>query len=362
MQRAPRLLLWFPGAAALVLGMWAGLARMGVVGPTALAPSHGALMVMGFLGTLISLERAVALGARWAYLVPAVFGLGALGTLLGLPHAEGLFVVGALGLLGLFVRLLQLDRGLHMVVMSGGALALLGGACLYAARQPAHITTWWWAGFPVLTIVGERLELNRVRRLPALATNALLAMVGGLFVALVTMTPSADLGTWAVGLCLAVSAVWLLWFDVATRTVRSQGLTRFIAVCLLSGYAWLATAGLLAMSYGVQPAGPWYDAQIHAVFVGFVFSMIFGHAPVIMPAVLGLPLRYTRWAYLPLVLLHVGLVARVAGDLTMSADLRQAGGTLNVSAVLLFALVSVASMWAAQVTGAPLLPGEPREA
>lgn len=335
-----------PGAAALVLGLWAGLARVGAVGPVDHAASHGGLMVMGFLGTLISLERAVALGSRPAYLVPAAFGLGAVGTLLGLPQAAGLFLVAAMGLLVVFLRLLDLDFSLHMTVMSAGALALVGGAGLNYAGWPVHTAAWWWAGFLVLTIVGERIELNRVRRVPVDATGGLVAMIAVLFVGLVVAASVApDLGTRAAGMALAAIAAWLLRFDVATRTVRSAGLTRFIAFCLLTGYGWLAAGGVLAAVYGLQVAGPLYDAQLHTIFVGFVFSMIFGHAPVIMPAVLGLPLRYTPLAYGPLALLHLGLAIRIYGDLAMAPGPRQLGAVVNVAAIALFALVSVASMW-----------------
>src|SRR5215470_12457087 len=56
------------GAAGLAVGLWSGLVRLGLVlpGVPAIAEFHGALMICGFLGTLISLERAVAVGRWWA--------------------------------------------------------------------------------------------------------------------------------------------------------------------------------------------------------------------------------------------------------------------------------------------------------
>ena len=38
------------------------------------------------------------------------------------------------------------------------------------------------------------------------------------------------------------------------------------------------------------------------------------HAPIIFPAVLGRPLPYRPWFWLPLALLHGGLLIRVIGD------------------------------------------------
>ena len=63
--------------------------------------------------------------------------------------------------------------------------------------------------------------------------------------------------------------------------MRRTGLTRFIALNLLIGYVWLVVSGALALVAGQQAAGLIYDAMLHTLFLGFVFGMIFGHAPVI---------------------------------------------------------------------------------
>lgn len=55
--------------ALLLLGVWSPVTS------TRLSEWHGPLMVLGFVGTVICLERAVALGHRLAFLVPAVSGL-----------------------------------------------------------------------------------------------------------------------------------------------------------------------------------------------------------------------------------------------------------------------------------------------
>ena len=63
----------------LFAALWAGLMRLGWQLP-ALTPSlammHGPLMISGFLGTLITLERAVALKQKWMYTPPLLSGLG----------------------------------------------------------------------------------------------------------------------------------------------------------------------------------------------------------------------------------------------------------------------------------------------
>lgn len=78
-------------------------------------------------------------------------------------------------------------------------------------------------------------------------------------------------------------------------------------------------------------AGSIYDALLHTIFLGFVFSMIFGHAPVIVPAVLGTQVPYTALFYTHLTLLHLSLVMRVMGDLLLWMPLRRWGGLLPSS-------------------------------
>jgi hypothetical protein len=92
----------------------------------------------------------------------------------------------------------------------------------------------------------------------------------------------------------------------------------------------------LWLIYGGVPAGPVYDAILHSIFLGFVFAMIFGHAPLIFPSVLERPMAYLPAFYLPLISLHLSLILRVIGDLFDVIPLRQWGGLLNGVTLLLF--------------------------
>jgi hypothetical protein len=133
----------------------------------------------------------------------------------------------------------------------------------------------------------------------------------------------AGLALFSAGL-LAL-AVWLLRYDIARRNARQQGLVRFIALCLLSGYAWLVLAGLLGLAGGFLPGHPWRDATLHAVGLGFVFSMIFGHAPIIFPAVVRVKIPYHPFFYLPLLVLHASLALRIFGGLGDALSAAQRG-------------------------------------
>ena len=87
----------------------------------------------------------------------------------------------------------------------------------------------------------------------------------------------------------------------------------------------LAILGLLA----AQVAGPRYDAILHVVFVGFVILMIFSHAPIIFPSILGVPINFQPAFYVHLILLHASLALRVIVDYTNLHTIRMWGGLLN---------------------------------
>ena len=98
------------------------------------------------------------------------------------------------------------------------------------------------------------------------------------------------------------------------------------------------------MWFGGVPVGPQYDATLHAFFLGFVFAMIFAHAPIIFPAVLGARIAYRPLFYAHVALLQVTLVARVIGDVSGWGAGRQVGGLLNAVTLLLFLVNTVSAL------------------
>jgi len=179
--------------------------------------------------------------------------------------------------------------------------------------------------------------LNRLRRPPSIVRAAFIVSAAVL-VAGVAMVPIfGSTAVRATGVGLLATGVWLAAFDVARRTVRQEGLPRFIAVCLLTGYVWLAIGGLIATATGVATTGTAYDAVLHAVFVGFVVALIFGHAPIVFPALLGRKMVFTGWFYSHLALLHLSLAVRLTGDFIEELGLWRAwGGALNAATLALF--------------------------
>jgi hypothetical protein len=325
----------------LLAAIWAGLLRLGwdlPLGRASLAAVHGPLFVCGLLGTVIGLERAVALGRAWTFVGPLLTLAGGFALLAGLPAALAALLMagGSLGLLAVFAAVLRRQPARFIVTMAIGAGAWLGGNLLWLAGRPFGQVALWWAAFLILTIVGERLELGRLRQLPRRAMAAFTLAVGALLAAVVVAVALPDAGVRLAGASYIGLGLWLLAYDIARRTVRRPGIPRFSATCILSGSAWLVAGGAIALAAGAVYSGPLYDAMLHAVFVGFVFAMIFGHAPIIVPALLTLPYTFSPWSYAPLALLHASLAARIAGDLAGLAAVRRWGGMLNGVAIVLF--------------------------
>ncbi len=349
-QRLPLLLL---AMAALLGGVGGGLLRLGwafpLPGPVAGngAAFHGPLMVSAFFGTVIALERAVALAAGWTYLGPALAGAAGLSLLLGAPLVVGggLFVGAAAVLLLASLVVWQRQPALHNLTLALGAFAWLAGNGLWLLGQPVPSVVPAWVAFLALTIAGERLELSRFLP-PSPVARRVFALFMSLVLAGALLTPFCPpTGTLTAGLGLAALALWLFKQDIARRTVKQQGLTRFIAVCLLAGYVWLLLGGLLFFLGGeLTGSGPLYDAALHALLVGFVFSMVFGHAPIIFPAVARVQIPYHPVFYLPLAVLHGSLTLRLLGDGLDQHGLRALGGAGNGLALLLFVLTMLSAV------------------
>lgn len=334
--RLPLLMLGFVG---LAVGAGAGLARLGWTVPAVAASAaalHGPLMICGFFGVVIALERAVAVGRLWAYAAPLCAGLGGLAAVAGAgPIAPRLFVAGSLGFVAASIDVYRRQPALFTFTLVLGALCWLVGSAGWALGAPVHDVVAWWLAFLILTIAGERLELSRFLPPSPVAKRLFVAIVVAIGAGLAGRREPWGGIVFAAGL-LALS-LWLMKQDIARRTVRGKGLTRFIAVCLLSGYAWLAVGSVaILLAGGLVPGTRAYDAALHALALGFVFSMVFGHAPIIFPAVLRVKLPYHPTFYLPLALLHGSLLLRLAGDATGEFGWTRAGGLGNAVALAAF--------------------------
>ncbi len=318
----------------LIGGLGGGLQRLGslsIEGPLARQAllMHGALMMAGFFGSVIALERVAAL--RRGLWVPLTASLGGVLALSGawLP-AQIAWVVSATGLCGLYLWAGHTRAwSLPLAVEASGALALLGAA-LTLKWGELEAARWGWSLFLVLTIAGERRELMRFIALPAWASRAFLLGWASFATLplLLWLAPehAAKLG-WSL---LGLLGLWLLRFDLARLQWRAPGWAGHTAICLLVGYGWLmAAAGAGLANLGIA----W-----HLLWLGFVFAMVFGHAPLMLPPLAGLRPRHSPWALLALGIMGLSLALRTLASLRgWPAGLALAGAG-HALALLVFGL------------------------
>ncbi|MCL5054520.1 MAG: hypothetical protein M1169_01050 [Firmicutes bacterium] len=331
------------GIISLLGGVWAGFLRLSIPIPFPpwnpnLSLVHGPLMVSGFLGTVLGLERAVALRKPWAFLSPFLTGIGGIILLSGLNYPAGIIsiLIGSLFFVIINFFLIRIQPSFSAFVMGTGALSWAAGNILwFLGKSIPHILL-FWAGFLIFIIAGERLELSQMQKLPKMAIfifiTASILFLGGASVSEYVY----PLGNALAGIGMILFSIWLIQFDIARKTIRKPGLPRFAAVSLLSGYVWLGFSGLSFLAFSSHLSGFHYDIALHTLFLGFVFSMIFGHACIIFPAILGLPIQFQNQYYFYLILLALSLAVRMLGDLTGQVTIQQWGGIGNAAAILLF--------------------------
>ena len=304
---AGRLAFLLLAGIALLAGLDASLMRLGALAPvasTSLGTVHGLLMIYGFLGTAICLERAVALqsdGRRaWAYAAPLLTGVGAVSAVV---ISQNEAVAGIL----LWWRGLETPRAVP-----------------------------WWLAFLIVTIVGERVELARLAFASGSTERRITTESAALMVGLTVALYSPTVGYPLIGLSLGALMVDTAWHDVARGTVRMKGLPRLAAVCMLSGYAWALVPAVMWVVAPPAFDGYGYDASVHAITIGFVVSMLLAHAPVIIPAVARREVPYHVAMWVPFAFLQVSLALRLLAGAREAAYPWRLGGTLGVVGMLLF--------------------------
>ncbi len=337
------------GIMALLTGIWGGLLRIGWTFPsfeTNWIPIHGPLMVCGFLGTVIGMERAVAQKKLFFYLAPLLTGLGAILMIFEISqsYAAILFSAGSLILVINFAFVLKNFPSMHAAIMALGALVFFIGNIIWFSGFQIPNVVLWWAGFLILTIAGERLELSRLLQ-PTTAIKLFFHFTVIIFlIGIVFSTFIFSTGMYISGIGMILLAYWLLRYDLAKKSIKNQGLPKFIAIALITGYVWLGIGGIFTLFFGNMQAGPYYDAILHSVFLRFVFSMIFGHAPIIFPAILKVNMNFKNRFYVHLLLLHLSLIIRIVSDIIFWTDGRLLGSLLNGIALLSFFANTVSSI------------------
>lgn len=314
---------------SLFLGIWGGWVRIGfpfIVPTQAVIQQHGVLLVGSFLGTLISLERVVAAHQKWAWLAPISIAVSL--PLLLAGYTEFGYIAILIGSIIYFLLVLSISI---MFQQKGNFLMLIGaffqilaiGVLIIMKSYPMALGG--WILFLLFTIVGERLDLTRFLPLTSRSIKLLYIF---LFIVTISMVFYHNGLSQLVGIGIMEVAGWLFIYDIALININKKGSYKFLGTALLGAYFWLFIFGVLLF---MKLNGPMaYDAIVHVFFIGFVLNMILAHAPIILPSVLGYRAkRFSKFFYVWLILLHVSLIMRLYGDLSLNFEIRKLGGLLN---------------------------------
>jgi len=299
-----------------------------------IAAQHGALMVNGFLASLIFLERSVTFKSRWMLLLPFLHASGIVAFAFHLPMvAQIIFVTGSLGFLMMCIYFIYQFKQSYYLIFLIGALCLLKAniTLLQTQLYPAAVN--WWIGFLLFTIVAERLELSRFLALTAFKRNLLWVCLALILVAM--LLPFDSNGYLFLAGAIAMTSLWLLKYDMAKHAIKIKGQHRYSGLLLITGYVWLLVMSILLIFQKKMVLG--YDAVLHSFFIGFVFSMIFSHAVIILPAVTKLPVKlYRPVLYVWFILLQASLAVRIVADIIQDTACRKIAGMANGICILVF--------------------------
>ena len=229
--------------ASLIIGIFGGLFRMGWMLPLSKAAGdHGALMVGSFLGTLICLERVVTLKKIWLYSIPILSGLSLPVFYAGYETlAYGMLTVASVGLVYVYLLLINRFGEYYYYIMLIGAVGWLMGNIFLLKGTIYPVAVPWWILFILFTVVAERIELGKFLPQSKLKKNLLIASLALFLLGLFLNFHGS--GKYVSGAGLMAIAIWLFRYDIAGKSVKSQGMHRYTGSLLLLGYCWLAIVG-----------------------------------------------------------------------------------------------------------------------
>jgi hypothetical protein len=342
-----KFLLLFFAIINLLIGLLSGLGRLGwsVPFPETFA-HHGAIMVGGFLGTLISLEKVIPLKKPILFIGPLLSACSLPAFYLGHFKLAMIFLIAASIFFVLVYMLYLLNNyNVYLVLAVTGAVCWGIGNVLLLSEKFYPSAFPWWMGFLLFTIVSERLELSKFLPVSKRQKYFLIAFLI-LFITGVLL-PFHGIGIYLSGMALVFTGIWLMLFDVVKLTIKKEGLVRFTAIALLVGYIFLIITGVFLI--GMPDAILGYDIMVHTFFIGFVFAMIFAHGPIILPGVLGLIVKpYHPLFYLPLTALFLSLFMRITANVMLIPfSWRAISGWITAGSILIYFMLMITFTWLA---------------
>lgn len=333
MVRKERLPIIFFAMFCLLSGLWSGLTRIGWdLSILPITAHHGAIMVGGFLGTLITLEKIIPLKKKSLYLIPFLNASSVFFFLANQPEiAIYILVLSSAALSFVFLYFFHSQRSMVYFLMLLGALCWVTGNILLLTKSFYPLAFPWWVAFALFVISAERLELMKFLPVGRSSKKILVAML--LFFVIGVLFSFHGTGNLICGVSLAAVSLWLMRNDLVAINLKKVNLPQYIAIALLSGYISLLLTGIFFVVLSDQWST--YDVIVHSFFIGFVLSMIFAHGPIILPGVMGISVTpFHKTLYLWLTLLHTSWLIRIFSDVFMEMEVRRMSGLLTAIAIL----------------------------
>ncbi|MEM4280828.1 MAG: hypothetical protein QXT61_05300 [Candidatus Caldarchaeum sp.] len=295
------------------------------------AQYHGALMAVGFLAALIAAERAISLTNVLMAVASIYFSSGGLLLAVGFKLlTDVLWMGGALAFMIWTIWMWLKFRGnFSNLFFTFAAVLLLVGVVFFILGFPRVSYGLAWAGFFAAFIVGERMDMLKITK-----ASALSYVIAGLSL------PVAAAGSLFLSKNLMAAMFGLLLYsavrhDVALRFVMRPGFSRYLAIGLGTAYLWLAVSTVL---WSLAAS---LDIILHSIFLGFVGTMVFTHAPIILPAILKIKHIYSPSLYIPFTMLQASTAMRIFSAATLNVGLWSLSGLVTVLSVIVFILLGV---------------------
>lgn len=302
----------------LILGLFMGLSRFGLIN-FPLSFHHGVLMLNGFAGGVITVERLLSNRKDQWFLVGLILLISGLTLYIAGFEYGLLLVAGNIAILFVKETLILNENKIHnSVYQLVGLLSwFIGNLKFYQnGFYPAVVP--FWIVFILMLIVGTRLS--------KMGKEDVISMVLSLTIFFSFWLGFHGYGQSIYGVGLSLLSVRLGYLEVRNRSKHLLG--------LMIAYGWLLISGISSLfsDYILYS----YDLALHAFFLGFFFSMIFLNAPDALLKKLDLD-QLKTYPNFWVLFLSSGLIVRlIMGDLLQMQTARNMGSILNLLTIIIY--------------------------
>ena len=323
---------WIPLAGGMLLaiaflqGGWYLLITRGFLLPPLPVgwPPHGHWMIGGFLSFLIMSERVMVFPRRWGPAIPLGYAVTGVFLFIGHPLVR---IIHGLALLGWWVHRISFAREyaryrqalVEGLVFTGISVTLAVPGGLRGDLRNASASL----GQIVLLILLERLEWMLPAKRRAATMTFLMFVLASMGLTLNVLLPvSAIIPAGILGLILIRAFRYDMTMQSGFRRspANPASVSSFSVTAIRTAYGWGGLACLSMVATEMFPSWMSKDFVIHSWGLGFIFTMILAHAPLMLPVMRGqsVRLRPSVWLFW---MFQLATLIRLGGDEMARASL-----------------------------------------